>query len=176
MERSGRSFVGIFAGLAAVAVSVSGCDSLLPTASCDSTLYTDAPRGYGGARLGTPDNPHFWESAGFEIFENHRGGVGDTLQYWNCGVVAVGAWEVLSDVRVGPEWGGETNRGIRMGSSFEEVSQAYPEAVEGVSSLTGQRSLTHGEDEATRAYFQFGVDNKLVSAEVCNPHNYFCGD
>src|SRR3989344_507446 len=82
MGKIGNAIIGTMIGAVPI---VGGCGSELPmTASCDSTLYTNAfTQGYGGFPIGVSDNYRLG-TMGFHIADGHDGGSGDTLEWEGC--------------------------------------------------------------------------------------------
>lgn len=68
----------------------------------------------------------------YQIYENHTGGQGDTLEFvsYNRGIYLQWAWATLMTISVFNSWSGEVEgSGIKLGSSLEDFLSKYPKAV-----------------------------------------------
>ncbi len=98
----------------------------------DNLYFNEDCASIGSYRINMHDAYWLAESPGFEYYEGHRGGSGDTLEIinWEAGIYLKWAYNRLYAVNVWEGWRGEiAETGIHLGSTLEEFMAAYPAAV-----------------------------------------------
>ena len=96
---------------------------------CDSDITWQS---YGGAVIGNFGNDNWgWSlqnQCGWSIYDNHRGGYGDTLELIGCNgsVKFVWAWQEFNGFHVYDNWQGQTLDAAMMGDSLGDFLAVYP--------------------------------------------------
>ena len=135
---------------------------------CDDTISWNS---YGKAKLDKykPDR-RAWDLVdycGWEVYQGHRGGVGDTLEVYNCGdgqttgVRLVWAWNTFSRYYVYNGWTGATKKGIGIGASLDDYLTMYPNFYFD----RGYNNIDFYEQDDPRVVAKF-EDEKLVELWV----------
>ena len=114
--------------------------------------------GIGGIRLGMPDANWLVKDCGFAIYEGHAGGIGNTLEMTGCGAGIYLHWRhnALAQIDLETGWSGQTDRGIRLGATLQEVRAAYPRA-----SRCGAGESLKEVDGGNAIVFDFASDGKV---------------
>lgn len=98
----------------------------------DNLYFNQDCASIGSYRVDMNDAAWLVESPGFEYYERHRGGYGDTLEIINneAGIYLKWAYNRLYAINVFEGWQGEiAETGIKLGSTLEEFLTAYPTAI-----------------------------------------------
>lgn len=98
----------------------------------DNLYFNEDCASIGSYRIDMHDADWLVEHPGFEYYEGHRGGSGDTLEIINreAGIYLQWASNRLQSIDVFEGWPGEiTGTGIKLGSTLEEFLTAYPVAI-----------------------------------------------
>ena len=97
---------------------------------------------------------------GWQIHQNHNGGVGDTLQVESEGRVFVWAFNRFAGFVVSSGWTGTTDRGVGIGSTRADVLAAHPR-FQRITDTTYR--IDDGDDRVTAT---FDSDGSLIEFYV----------
>ncbi|MCX6706581.1 MAG: hypothetical protein NT001_00350 [Candidatus Woesearchaeota archaeon] len=99
---------------------------------CDSDLkISNNSASIGTIYLGQPDANWLADCKNFEIFEGHKGGLGDTLEIVGCNkeIYLIWAYSGLRTVVVNKGWNGKINgKDVQPGDSLEIFIRNFPNA------------------------------------------------
>ncbi len=174
----------IFGGALSLAALV-GCDWSTSTSSisgspygltCNSTLTTTGDVediGFSTIQVGDKENKSWLDTppTGFEHYDGHAGGLGDTLELMGCNDSVYGIFigENLWHIAVRGPWNhGTTNTGINIGSSLADFLNAYPGAQK---RKTYNYTVPPG-DVWTTGHLKVAVSNNALFAMEVSTTNY----
>jgi len=136
------------------------------------------PYAYGPFLEGTGSDDDAWRQVnerGWSIYQEHRGGYGDTLQITKGGVILIWAYNVFNGFTLTHGWAGATERGIRIGSSLQEFLNAYQEAIRDVS-IPEARVYTIKDNREIEAVFDEKGTLRFLNAGFGVKGYYLSGD
>ncbi len=100
---------------------------------CNSRLYTKSHYGLGSYKIGMQDSHDPVNHCGFSYLDNHKGGIGDTLEEIGCNgdsVFFYWAYDSLDFVEVKTGWEGKTDTGLKIGDPLATFLELYPKAMQ----------------------------------------------
>lgn len=105
--------------------------------SCDELMTWDTTK-FDNSSYGQIKTSNAWKDVyakqmliacpGWDYFQGHKGGLGDTLQIASCndGVVLVWAYEYFTSIKLTQGWTGTTDTGLAIGTTYADFVQVYP--------------------------------------------------
>ncbi|MFA6446906.1 MAG: hypothetical protein WCW31_01455 [Patescibacteria group bacterium] len=135
--------------------------------SCDDLLTwdTDKPDNstFGVLSTGSPVSDTYAiqilsTCTGWDYFEGHKGGTGDTLEITSCnkGIVLIWAYNMFMRIQLSQGWTGTTSEKIAIGSTYQDFIQAYPGCLAYPSDASPQDVQVAGCSNGT-AFFTNGL-------------------
>lgn len=123
--------------LTITALTLTGCQALSSGESfrCPTTVDNVTFQSYGAFTMGNSGDDStarkIVSACNWHVFDNHNGGIGDTLEVASPSeeVVLVWAFSNFSSFRLTPGWTGKTDRGAMLGDSATTFENLYPEFI-----------------------------------------------
>jgi hypothetical protein len=141
--------------LSSFIIFFAGCQQCQSNVDKYSTLYTDERagklNGIGPVEMGFSDGM-VKDQTCFMILEPGGWGNKFTTVSLFQGITMSCEYGGLSFIGVGLGWAGETDRGIKIGSTKKEVKKAYPEAVPDSGNLQWKRRERDGPKPTSRLW------------------------
>lgn len=125
----------LIAILAIAALTFTGCQTLSSGDDfrCPTTADNVTFQSFGSFAMGNAGDDstarNIVSTCGWHVFDNHNGGIGETLEVAspNEEVVLVWAFNSFSGFRLTKGWTGKTDRGAKLGDSATTFQNLYPE-------------------------------------------------
>ncbi len=135
---------------------------------CNGVLRTQGAKGLGLYTLGIPDTDIATAICGFDYYQGHAGGYGDTLELIGCNDQVWMEWSYgkLGTIAVNSGFSGPTEAGVRMGDSLDALIAAYPSAHQVEFSSENQPTVFISGNA------KFSLKDGLVNGIEVNSHEY----
>lgn len=172
-----RTSISLLVSITLLLIGVGGCepdDEEVVCPRCDDVLSWDTAAkrhtAYGALSLEYPkDDSYAWQildkCPGWNIYEDHKGGTGDTLEIVSCnnGVKLIWAFDHFFSVQLSQGWTGATVSKMAIGSSYQDFVQAYPGYDSSSILLDEQTGDAHLYYESGTASFEKGTLDFIIA-------------
>jgi len=123
------------AALLITLLAMAGCQALSSGDNfrCPTTADNVTFQSYGRFSMGNSGDDStarkIISNCNWHVFDNHNGGIGETLEVAspNEEVVLVWAFNSFSGFRLTPKWSGKTDKGAKLGDSAATFHNLYPD-------------------------------------------------